>query len=145
MAQANEKNIWYQSNFELFEKSLNGEAKSGLHRLRRNAIARFNEIGFPTTRHEEWRFTNVAPIAKTNFKPVLKYRAEGVTTADVARFTFAKKNVIVFVNGHFSRELSVVESLPHGVVTGSLASALETHGDLVNRHLTKLAKYKKSC
>ncbi len=32
--------------------------------LRANAIDRFAEIGFPSTRLEEWKYTNVAPIAK---------------------------------------------------------------------------------
>jgi Fe-S cluster assembly protein SufD len=32
--------------------------------LRETALQRFQELGFPTTHDEEWRFTNVAPIAK---------------------------------------------------------------------------------
>jgi Fe-S cluster assembly protein SufD len=32
--------------------------------LREAALERFQELGFPTTHEEEWRFTNVAPIAK---------------------------------------------------------------------------------
>ncbi len=38
--------------------------------LRERAFARFAELGFPTTKNEEWRFTNVAPIARTNFRTV---------------------------------------------------------------------------
>ena len=33
------------------------------------AIPRFSELGFPTTKNEEWRFTNVAPVARTKFPP----------------------------------------------------------------------------
>ncbi len=32
------------------------------------AFARFAELGFPTTHNEEWRFTNVAPIARSTFR-----------------------------------------------------------------------------
>jgi Fe-S cluster assembly protein SufD len=39
-----------------------------LSALRQAAFARFAELGFPTTHDEEWRFTNVAPIARTEFK-----------------------------------------------------------------------------
>ena len=35
--------------------------------LREAAFQRFAELGFPTTRDEEWRFTNVAPIACTEW------------------------------------------------------------------------------
>ena len=38
-----------------------------LQDLRHAAFQRFTELGFPTTHDEEWRFTNVAPIARTNF------------------------------------------------------------------------------
>lgn len=41
-----------------------------LQQLREAAFHRFTELGFPTTRNEEWRFTNVAPIARTNFRVV---------------------------------------------------------------------------
>ena len=36
--------------------------------LRRRALDRFLALGFPTTRNEEWRFTSVAPIARTPFR-----------------------------------------------------------------------------
>ncbi|MGA2723592.1 MAG: Fe-S cluster assembly protein SufD [Bryobacteraceae bacterium] len=41
-----------------------------LQRLREAAFQRFAELGFPTTHDEEWRFTNVAPIARTHFVQV---------------------------------------------------------------------------
>ena len=44
-------------------------APAWLRGVRERAIARFAEVGFPTTRHEEWRFTNVQPIAETPFTP----------------------------------------------------------------------------
>ena len=40
-----------------------------LQQLREAAFRRFTELGFPTTHDEDWRFTNVAPIARTRFEP----------------------------------------------------------------------------
>ena len=40
-----------------------GRAPAWLRDLRERSITRFGELGFPTTKHEDWRFTNVAPIA----------------------------------------------------------------------------------
>src|SRR5205085_2381753 len=42
-------------------------APSWLKQIREGAIARFAELGFPTTKQEEWRFTSVAPIVDTPF------------------------------------------------------------------------------
>ena len=39
-------------------------AEPWVQELRNAGFRRFAELGFPTTRSEEWRFTNVAPIAR---------------------------------------------------------------------------------
>ena len=134
---------WYQSHFQMFEKSLNGESKSPLHAIRKAAIAQFARLGFPTTRDEEWKFTNVAPIAKMNFTPVLDHRLDGVKPDDIGRFLFRgfKSHLLVFVNGHFSKGLSRLDSVPKGVKICGLADALLTDGDLVNEHLTRYARF----
>jgi Fe-S cluster assembly protein SufD len=38
-----------------------------MQELRESAFQRFAELGFPTTHDEEWRFTNIAPIARSQF------------------------------------------------------------------------------
>jgi Fe-S cluster assembly protein SufD len=43
-------------------------AAPGIQRLREAGFQRFAELGFPTTHDEEWRFTNVAPIARAAFR-----------------------------------------------------------------------------
>jgi len=52
----------------LFEFTRQEPAEPWLQHLRERAFARFTELGFPTTRDEEWRFTNVAPIARKAFR-----------------------------------------------------------------------------
>jgi Fe-S cluster assembly protein SufD len=47
------------------------DAEPWLQEIRAAAFMRFVELGFPTTHDEEWRFTNVAPIARTNFRNIL--------------------------------------------------------------------------
>jgi Fe-S cluster assembly protein SufD len=47
------------------------DAEPWLQEIRAAAFMRFVELGFPTTHDEEWRFTNVAPIARTNFRNLL--------------------------------------------------------------------------
>ena len=57
----------YVETFSAFEKAAAGNDLPWLLNLRRQAFARFCEVGFPTTRVEDWRFTNVAAIAQTPF------------------------------------------------------------------------------
>ena len=54
------------------------QANSPLRALHEAAFARFSERGFPTTHDEDWRFTNVAPIARKSWKR-LAQRTAGAT------------------------------------------------------------------
>ena len=126
--------------FERFEK----EAKhpSWLFPIRKAGIARFAELGFPTTRHEDWRFTNVAPLAKLPFKPVFEAGGNSVTAETLGQLTFANLtgSRLVFVNGHFSKELSTVGALPDGVKVSSLTAALAGDSSLLEKHLARYAR-----
>ena len=94
-----------------------------LRDLRRSAAAAFEKMGFPTTRDEEWRFTNVAPIAGTRFVP-----APPAAVARGAVSPFAVPGlagpVMTFVNGRFAPRLSTLDAPLAGVTTVSLAEAI---------------------
>ena len=49
-----------------------------LSSARKAGFACFDELGFPTPQHEDWRFTNVAAIAKMTLAPVLKPAHHGI-------------------------------------------------------------------
>jgi Fe-S cluster assembly protein SufD len=103
-------------------------------------MQRFTAVGFPSARDEEWRFTPVAPIARTVFAPAAP-AAVAVSRTDLARFTFGHPEwpSLVFVNGRFAPELSSLSGLPAGVVACSLAEALATQPGLVEPYLARLA------
>ena len=46
-----------------------GNGQPWINHLRQAGIDRFREVGFPGSRDEEWRFTNLAPITRTAFQP----------------------------------------------------------------------------
>jgi Fe-S cluster assembly protein SufD len=132
----------YLSSFAEFKQS--GAAKSNpwLDGIRRAAIGRFAELGFPTTRLEEWKYTSVNPIARVPFKPAAG-KTNGITAADLARCTFSEMECcqLVFLNGRYSEGLSSLKSLPRGVRVKSLASALAGERELVEPHLARHAAY----
>ena len=109
--------------------------------LRQSAAARFGELGFPTRRDEEWRFTNVTPIAETPF--TLAGKAESAMTADALdHYTYAGMGgtQLVFVNGHFQAGLSSQE-FPAGVTVSTLSAAMEDNPALIEAHLGRYAKF----
>src|SRR5258708_10198999 len=98
----------YLKNFARFENQTNQPA--WLFPLRKAGIASFAEQGFPTLKHEDWRFTNVAPIAKLPFKPMLPGAPDKAAGEMLPSAVFAKLagSRLVFVNGHFATALSAV-------------------------------------
>ena len=52
---------------EQFKNFLAGESNGEMRRLREDAFARFAELGFPTLKAEDWKYTNAAPIAKEDW------------------------------------------------------------------------------
>ncbi len=129
----------YQEQFAAFERTLNGDAKSALHALRRTAMGHFQQHGFPSVREEEWRFTNVQPIAERLFVPSVAPVASALTEADVERLTVPAEDRLVFVNGHFVPALSSVK-VPTSVRAMSLAEARATDRHAVERHLAQAVK-----
>lgn len=127
----------YLETFERFEAQARQPA--WISPLRKAGIARFAELGFPTLQQEDWRFTNVAPIAKLPFKPVWQASRDGLSPERIAGCTFGTlaASRLVFVDGHYAAALSSPGSQPQGVVVGSLAAALAGDAGLIREHLAR--------
>ncbi|MBI5464446.1 MAG: Fe-S cluster assembly protein SufD [Ignavibacteriales bacterium] len=110
--------------FHRFEKSLNGESASATHEHRQRAISHFAQTGFPTTRNEEWRFTNVQPIAKTRFCVPLDAAAPAITEQEIQPYVLENSIRLTFVNGLHVPALSCVSGLPSGVIVRNLREVL---------------------
>ncbi|MHC5742372.1 MAG: Fe-S cluster assembly protein SufD [Nostoc sp.] len=97
-----------------------------LQELRQSAANWVRHSVIPTTREEEWRFTDLSSLRKVQFN---------VETGNFASLEFdilpeAANSRLVFVNGVYAPELSAVSDLPSGIVVSNLAglSAVEQEG-----------------
>jgi len=142
MNQSLEIKNWYLSNFELFENSLNGESTTAIHQLRKEALKNFSELSFPTTKDEEWKYTSISPLLEYNFKP--SFEKSVLQKEQVSKFLFdeLEHSLLVFVNGRYSKEFSVIKDLPEGVEVDSIASAIKKDSPVVRKHFGKYADYK---
>jgi len=124
----------YLEAFSEFQKLAAGRDLPWLRALRENAFARFCEVGFPTTRDEDWRFTNVSSIAETPFR-ISRDRAR-VSPRDLDSWRMeAAACQLVFVNGRFSAELSSLANLEAGVHVSSLARQILENPKEIQSHL----------
>jgi Fe-S cluster assembly protein SufD len=88
--------------------------------LRDRAFSSLASLKLPSTRDEEWRFTDLDPLLKAQFAPA----AADLTLADIDSYLLPDTARLVFVNGVFAPTLSATAALPDGVFVGSLAQAL---------------------
>jgi len=138
-----EKDNGYADGFSKFLKDASVNETGWLRSVREEGIAKFSELGFPTPRDEDWRFTNVAPIARAEFE-LARNGHVTPSAGDIRKFMFEGKasGTLVFINGRYAPGLSKIETLPQGVIVTNLAEAVNRHEDLVKEHLAKYADIK---
>jgi len=140
-----ETTVPWLAEHERFLRELPADEPAPVKALRRLGIERFAALGFPTLRQEDWRFTNVAPIARGTFvRPQTDPEAADPARLAVLDFgDLATSARLVFVDGRFSAKLSQTPEnteLPAGTVVTSLAEALERTPDMVLPWLGQLAR-----
>jgi Fe-S cluster assembly protein SufD len=104
----------YTSAFHELSERVTGTEPDWLRDIRDQSFAQFERAGFPTVQQEDWKYTNVSPIAKTSFRPVIAANGTALSKGDaLAPFTYeeTRNSVFVFVNGIFRGDLSSVKSL----------------------------------
>jgi Fe-S cluster assembly protein SufD len=125
----------YAETFSHIVKSDGHREPTWLRALRQEGFDRFSGSGFPTTRDEDWRFTNIAPIAQTNFH--LSRNGHRLPSAQqVALYRIAGAACqLVFVDGRFASALSSPGALPKGVRVWSLAALIASEPQSVEPYL----------
>lgn len=134
----------YLEAYEQLRQRTASEVPSWLDRLRAEALEKFSELGFPAPTLEEWRYTNVAPIAKARFVPswtIDGAEEAGRRWADRV-YEEARSSVLVFVNGRFRSDLSSLAALPREAVVLGLADALRSeHQKMIGERLARGAAF----
>ncbi len=139
MTQLVEHRRGFLANFTPAQKQIGASGRMWIDQLRQSGIDQFGAVGFPSNKIEEWRFTNVRPIAETTFEP--GQSGVATTRAILNEYSFGSEAGIelVFVNGHFSPDLSSTGHVPRGVRVESIADALENDPEQLEPHLGRLA------
>jgi Fe-S cluster assembly protein SufD len=130
----------YLGIFSELQKRTTGQP-AWLRSLREETFARFCQVGFPTTKDEDWRFTNVNAISQTSFNLAADERV-APEKLDQFRIPGAACR-LVFVNGRFSAELSDKPALPSGIKAGSLAQEIAVNPAALESHLGRYINFKR--
>ena len=132
----------YQKSFERFGQHGLPDMPSWLFPVRKAAMARFAESGWPTLRDEDWRYTNVAPIASLPFNPIFQESRHSLNVQALHRFPLTKADGyrLVFVNGQYAEALSSTPPKDSGIQIQNLAKALREDSALLESQLSRHAQ-----
>jgi len=112
---------------------------SWLNERRAHALERANALTVPTTRDEEWRFTDISQLIKTSFQPITN--SSPPSMSEIAPFLAPEAVLrLVFVDGVFAPVLSSTKG-PDSVVVTPLALAFGTHANAIEPHLARHAAF----
>lgn len=110
-----------------------------LAELRRLGRERFEEVGLPGPRDEQWKYTRIAPIEKRDFRAPAPVE---LGAADIEPFLIQGLQCrrLVFVDGRYAEALSAPGADRPGVTLGSLARVLAAEPERVRGHLGRYAE-----
>ena len=105
---------------------------------RQSAFDIFQESGFPNTRVEDWKYTDVRPIAKNTFSNITESNvASDNNEIDEILIKDLDCVNLVFINGAYSEKYSDIKNISSKIVIKSMADALINDESLLKKHLTK--------
>lgn len=125
-----------ESSFLVFENELNGQAEGEIHSRRREAFDRFVKMGFPTKRDEEWKYTNLKPILKHDFR-VFVNDENTVDFSSIKKFFLNDVDTykLVFIDGYYSSWLS--ETTHQGFDICTFSNMLSKYQEVAEKYFAK--------
>ncbi len=125
-----------KSDFQAITLNLNGSSIKPFNQIRKAAFDTFEKLGFPTTKHEEWKYSNVKElIAKTyNFNANSNFSSIDLEKIPIPNL---QGNILYFINGVFNSTLSQIVSDPSELVILSLDEAQKSYSTLIHQYFNQ--------
>lgn len=132
----------YLVDFERFSKSTGENGGRWLSGVRQAAIDSFSARGFPSTKEEEWKYTNVDAIGRLEFRVPVAVPTFAGGQRDAFRIGDWECEQLTFLNGYLEPRESAIQD-GADVYVGGLAEAITQRRDWVEPHLAQHADYRK--
>ena len=108
-----------------------------LKQLRARALERVGALTVPTTRDEDWRFTDLSPLTRLSWHPV--QGAPQLASADLEQLSLPEAAArLVFVDGRYAAQHSFNHA---GLTVENLPAGMAEHGARVEQHLGRHAGF----
>jgi len=137
MSDAVELTTQLQEKFPLVQKELPGSHESWVRVMRKSALGNFIRLGVPTTRNEDWKYTDIKKYSARLAVSAIEKAASGISVEALSEFYFGDLDChrVVIVDGRVSSELSSLKALTAGVRVESMARMLAEEAHLLEPYL----------
>jgi len=137
------------STIELFKDRFNqyqaANSVTALSTVRQKAFDVLNQVGIPTSRHEEWKYTRIGGVFNKELQIPLSQISVSLSSFDLDHLRLPgheRANELVFINGMFSFGLSSIRS--HGLIVQTLEEAAgNEYKEIVSKYLGHSSDYLK--
>lgn len=118
---------------------VHAQINDSLERIRQKAWQQFISLGLPSKQTEVYRYIKLRHLFSQSFDLA---NEKTLSAEQIQEWIYPEchQSVIVFVNGHYSPQLSNLNALPTKVVISSLQEAMQTYGTFLNNYWTKSLK-----
>ena len=126
------------ADYESIKGLLDSLGPASLASMREAARARFERVGLPSTKDEEFKYVSFRALEEGHFG--LPYGAI-IDRHEVAEHPIGKLDAITiaFINGQYAPELSSDQLLPEGAFVGPLVDGFLSHDAVIIEHLGNIA------
>ncbi len=110
-----------------------------LQEIKESAKNWVRHSSLPTTRDEEWRFTDLSALKQINFNVDTINNVETRYIASLQHEVLpeAENSRLVFVNGVYASKLSAISGLPEGVTVTNLSNLPSAYTERVNEYFAQ--------
>lgn len=127
--------------YEILKFQIQEQSPEWIFAIRNEAIRKFKQLGIPTRKNENWKYTSLEKALKKECSYNLsisdvilpKHHSNAIPDLDAIQ--------IVTCNGHFVSSLSSTDQLPKGVVVCSFSTACEKYPEIVKKYFAKIAPF----
>lgn len=114
----NKKSAQFLNQLDEWTKSIQEQSPGWLKDLRKASLEKYIELGVPTVKDEEWKYTNLAPVVGEIYLKDIE--ADLKETDELNAYCGTDAVLIVFLNGKFDASRSKTDNVPEGITIEKL-------------------------
>ncbi len=131
----------YTALFQANRARLDEGSSNLINRMRDIAIKRFEKVGIPGFKNEDYKYTNLERVFDKDYRHILEYEKVDIDLNEAFRCDVPQldTHVVLLVNGWYYAKNQPLQNLPKGVVVGSLQEVANEQPELVQDYLNRQA------